>query len=159
MLQKIILFITLFSLSASICPADPPTQMTPQPATQEPAKTQKDQIDNITPTNKLYNSLFEAIAIVLVIAALYIVSRKMRERFIGGKVVRKKNTDKLQIEDRVSLGGRFHIVVVGYRGQQAMVGLSPNGMYHIKDLDPTSTTETTISTESLDSAELQKSGA
>ena len=78
--------------------------------------------------------LLELTGILIVLLAIFWFGLRLRTQLLGRSIPHKKNSKKLKISERISLGGRFHIVIVDYEGEQVMVGLTPAGMFHIKDV-------------------------
>ena len=90
--------------------------------------------NSVTEDDPFYSLMFETIALLAVVLIIFWLTHRFRNRFSNSFGGKKKDPMRLQIRERISLGGRYHIIVIGYQGQQVMVGLSPTGISHIKDL-------------------------
>ncbi len=102
-----------------------------QTAEQVNVESQAIAANEVKPTIQM---VLEILGIILVMLAIFWFGLRLRAQLSGGLVQGRRSGKKLKIIDRVALGGRYYIFVIDYEGEQAMVGVSPNGMFHVKDL-------------------------
>ena len=69
-----------------------------------------------------------AFVLGLFFAGVWLFRRAQGLNFAGGR------TQKLRVVEARSLGGRQAVYVIGYGEKRVLVGASPNGIQHLRDL-------------------------